>query len=82
MVQGLRAVSDRQIGQRTLVTFVLDVSHAMGAPADGDDGRGRSKLDVCVGFALQRVLDMVGARRVAEAHDRCCGGSVLSKSAC
>lgn len=43
------------LGQRTLVTFVLDVSSAMGEPREG-----RTRLERCMAFASLRVLEMVG----------------------
>lgn len=45
-----------QLGQRTLVTFVLDVSAPMGR-AVGQDAR--SRLDETIAFVALRVMDMV-----------------------
>lgn len=46
------------LGQRTLVTFVLDVSSAMGS-THGE----RSRLDRSTAFVSLRVLEMVGCAR-------------------
>lgn len=57
MWRGVPTTMATSLGQRTLVTFVLDVSAPMGA-AEGE----RSRLERSTAFVSLRVLEMVGGR--------------------